>query len=153
MEILQILRDFQQIKPVTACLNAQFKGFSMENQQLGDTPMPFFFPETPPKRNMSKEQITEVIRILTKILENVNIEFNELMAETKGRFESIKNHMMNLVKDHKGFKKWKTKSNNHNERRLNEKENDELKKKILELETSLKEKEQVINSIIESKQR
>ena len=102
---------------------------------------------------MSQEQITEVIGILTKILENVNIEINKHMAETKGRFESIKNHMMNLVKDHKGFKKWKTKSNNHNERRLNEKENDELKKKILELETSLKEKEQVINSIIESKQR
>ena len=102
---------------------------------------------------MSQEQITKVIGILTKILENVNIEINKLMAETKGRFESIKNHMMNLVKDHKSFKKWKTKSNNHNERRLNEKENDELKKKILELETSLKEKEQVINSIIESKQR
>ena len=102
---------------------------------------------------MSQEQITEVIGILTKILENVNIEINKLMAETKGRFESIKNHMMNLVKDHKSFKKWKTKSNNHNERRLNEKENDELKKKILELETSLKEKEQVINSINESKQR
>ena len=41
-EILQILTIFQEIKAVTACLNTQFKGFNMENQQLGDTPMPFF---------------------------------------------------------------------------------------------------------------
>ena len=57
---------------------------------------------------------------------------------------------MNLVKDHEDFKEWNTKSNDNNKRRLIEKENHELKKKTLELETFLKEKEQVINSVIKS---
>ena len=57
---------------------------------------------------------------------------------------------MNLVKDNEDFKKWNTKSKDNNERRLTEKKNHELKNKILKLETSLKEKEQVVNSIIES---
>ena len=35
-----------------------------------------FFPETPVKRNMSKEEIVEVI--WTEVLENVNLEINEL---------------------------------------------------------------------------
>ena len=52
---------------------------------------------------------------------------------------------MNLVKDHKDLKEYNTKSNDNNERRLIEKENRELEKKILKLESSLKEKEQVIN--------
>ena len=90
---------------------------------------------------MSKEEITEVIGMLTEVLENVNLEINELMTETKDRFESIENHMMNLVKDHEDVKEWNTKSNDYNERRLIEKENHELKKKIMELESSLKEKE------------
>ena len=57
---------------------------------------------------------------------------------------------MNLVKDNEDFKKWNTKFKDNNERRLTEKKNHELKNKILKLETSLKEKEQVVNSIIES---
>ena len=121
----------------------------MENQQLGDTPVPFF-PETPVKRNMSKEEIAEVIGMLTEVLENVNLEINKLKTETKDRFESIEKHMMNLVEGHEDVKEWNTKSYDYNERRLIEKENHELKKKILELESSLKQKEQVINSIIES---
>ena len=120
----------------------------MGNQQLGDTPMPFFL-ETPVKRNMSKEEIAEVTGMLMEFLENVNLEINELKTDTKGKFESIENHMMNLVKDNEDVKEWNTKSNDYNERRLIEKENHELKNKILELESSLKEKEQVINSIIE----
>ena len=99
---------------------------------------------------MSKEEIAEVIGMLTEVLENVDLEINELKTETKGRFESIKNHMKNLVKDHEDFKEWNTKSNVKNEKRLVEKENNELKKKFLELESSLKEKEQVMNSLIES---
>ena len=121
----------------------------MENQQLGDISMPFFL-DTPVKRNMSKEEIAEVNGMLTEVLENVNLELNELKTETKDRFESIENQMMNLVKDHEDIKEWNTKSNDYNERRLIEKENHDLKKKILELESSLKEKEQVINSITES---
>ena len=109
-----------------------------------------FFPETPVKRNMSKEELAEVTGMLTEVHENVNLEINKLKAETKDRFELIENHMTNLVKDHEDFKEWNTKSNNYNERRLIEKENHELKKKILELEPSLKEKEQFVNSIIES---
>ena len=88
--------------------------------------------------------------MLTEVLENVNLEINELKTETKDRFESIENHTMNLVKDHEDIKEWNTKSNDYNERRLIEKENHDLKKKISVLESSLKEKEQVINSIIES---
>ena len=99
---------------------------------------------------MSKEEIAEVIGMLTEVLENVDLEINELKSETKGRFESIKNHMKSLVKDHEDFKEWNTKSNVKNEKRLVEKENNELKKKFLELESPLKEKEQVMNSIIES---
>ena len=109
-----------------------------------------FFLETPVKRNISKEEITEVIGMLTEVLENVNLEINKLKTEMKDRFESIENHMINLVKDHEDIKEWSTKSNNYNERRLSEIENHELKKKILKLESSLKEKVQVINSIIES---
>ena len=102
-------------------------------------------------RNMSKEEIIEVIGIVTEVLENVNLEISKLKTKTKDRFESIENHMVNLVNDleDRGME-WNTKSNDSNERRLIEKENHELKKKILELESSLKEKEQVINSIIES---
>ena len=37
-----------------------------------------FFPETLVKRNMSKEEIVEVIWMLTEVLENVNLEINEL---------------------------------------------------------------------------
>ena len=146
---MQNLTVFQEIKAVTACLNTQFKGFNMENQRPGDTPMPFC-PETPGKRNMSKGETAEVIGMLTEVLENVNLEINELKIETKDKFESIENHMMNLVKDHEDFKEWNTKSYDNNERRLTEKKNHELKKKILKLETSLKEKEQVVNSIIQS---
>ena len=54
------LTVFQEINAVTACLNIQFKGFNMKNSQLGDITMPFF-PETPVKMNMSKEEIVEVI--------------------------------------------------------------------------------------------
>ena len=75
----------------------------MEYQQLGDKPMPFFA-ETPVKRNMSKEEITEVIGMLTDVLENMNLEINGLKTETKDRFESIGNHTMSLVKDHEDFK-------------------------------------------------
>ena len=39
----------------------------MENQQSGHTPMPFF-PGTPIKRNMLKEEINEVIGLLTDVL-------------------------------------------------------------------------------------
>ena len=39
----------------------------MKNQQSGDTPMPFF-PGTPVKRNMSKEEISELIGLLTDVL-------------------------------------------------------------------------------------
>ena len=53
----------------------------------------------------------------------------------------IENHMIHLVKDHEDLKECNTKSNHNNERRLIEKENHEFKKKTLELETSLKEKE------------
>ena len=138
---------FQEIKAVNACLYTQFKGFNMENQQLGDTPIPFF-PETPVKRNMSKEEIAEVTGKLMEVLENVNLQINEVKTETKDRYESIENRMINLIKDHEDFTEWNTKSNGNNQRRLIEKENRELKKKILELVSSLKEKEQVINSII-----
>ena len=98
------------------------------------------------QRNMSKE---EIAGRLTEVLETVNLEINELLVlkdfqsqktEMKDRFESIKNHMINLVKGHNDFKEWNTKPNDKNERRLFEKENHELKKKILELESSLKEK-------------
>ena len=60
------------MKASAACLNTQSKGCNAENQQLGDTPMAFF-PETPVKRNMSKEEIAEAIGILTGVLENVNL--------------------------------------------------------------------------------
>lgn len=39
----------------------------MEYQQIGDTPMPFFA-ETLVKRNMSKEEINELIGLLTDVL-------------------------------------------------------------------------------------
>ena len=52
-----------------------------------------FFAETPVKRNMSKEEIIEVIGMLTDVLENMNLEINGLKTETKDRFESIGNHM------------------------------------------------------------
>ena len=74
---MQNLTVFQEIKAVTACLNTQFKGFNMDNQQLGDAPMPFFA-EKSVKRNMSKEEITEVIGMLTEVLENVSLEIYEL---------------------------------------------------------------------------
>ena len=121
----------------------------MENQQLGDTTM-LFLPETSVKSNMSKEEIAKVIGILTEVLQNANLEINELKTKAKGSFESIEDHMISLVKYHKEFNEWNTKSNGNNERRLIEKENHELKTKILELETSLKEEGQVINSIIDS---
>ena len=140
---------FQEIKAVTACLNTQFKGFNMEHQQLGDTPMPYFL-KTSVQRIMSKEDITEVIGMPTELLENVNLEINKLKTERKDRFESIESHTMNLLKDREDFKEWNSKSNDNNERRIIQKENHELKKKILELESSFQEKEQVINSIIES---
>ena len=82
----------------------------MEYQQKGDTPMPFFA-ETLVKRNMSKEEITEVVGMLTDVLENMNLEINGLKTETKDRFESIGNHMMSLVKDHEDFKEQNIKSN------------------------------------------
>ena len=75
----------------------------MEYQQLGDTPMPFFA-ETPVKRIMAKEEITEVIGMLADVLENMNLEINGYKTERKDRFESIGNHMMSLVKDHEDFK-------------------------------------------------
>ena len=80
-----------------------FKGFNMENQELGDTTMTFC-PETPVKRNMLKEEIAKVIGMLTEVFGNVNLEISERKSETKDRFVSIENHMMNLVKDHKDFK-------------------------------------------------
>ena len=49
----------------------------MKNSQLGDITMPFF-PETPVKMNMSKEEIVEVIWMLKEVLENVNLVINEL---------------------------------------------------------------------------
>ena len=55
------------MKAVTACLNTKLKEFNIENQQSGDMPMPFF-PGTPRKRNMSKEEINEVIGLLTNVL-------------------------------------------------------------------------------------
>ena len=97
---------------------------------------------------MSKKDIAEVNGMLTEVIENVNLEINKLITKTKYRFESIKNHM-NLVQDHEDFKKCNTKSNDNNKRRLTEKQNHELKTKILQ-ESSLKEKEQVISSIITS---
>ena len=116
-----------------------FKGFNMENQELGDTTMTFC-PETPVKRNMLKEEIAKVIGMLTEVFGNVNLEISERKSETKDRFVSIENHMMNLVKDHKDFKEWNIKCNDNNERRLIGKENHELKKKILELEILWKKK-------------
>ena len=86
---------------------------------------------------MSKEEIAEVIGMLTEVLENVNLEISKLMTETKDRFEPIENHMLNLVKDHEDFKESNTKSHDNNERNLG-------------AGTSLKEKEEVIDSIIES---
>ena len=53
----------------------------MEYQQKGDTPMPFFA-ETLVKRNMSKEETTEVVGMLTDVLENMNLEINELKQKT-----------------------------------------------------------------------
>ena len=99
---------------------------------------------------MSKEDIAEVIGTLTDVLETMNIEMNELQTETKDRFESIENHMINLVEDYEELKEWSTRSNAKNERELIEKENYEMKKKIVELESTLKEKEQIIKSIVES---
>ena len=73
------------MKAGTACLNTKLKGFNIENQQSGDTPMPFF-PGTPLKRNMSKEEINWIInqRSLKR-----KVRDNELKTETKERFESI----------------------------------------------------------------
>ena len=56
-----------------------------------------FFPETLVISNMPKEEIPEVIGMLTEVLENVKLEINKLKTETKDRFESIESHMMNLV--------------------------------------------------------
>ena len=64
---------------------------------------------------MLKEEIAKVIGMLTEDLENVNLEINELKTETKDRFELIKNHMMNLVKDHDSVKEWNPKSSDYNE--------------------------------------
>ena len=64
---------------------------------------------------MLKEEIAEVIGMLTEDLENVNLEINELKTETKDRFELIKNHMMNLVKDHDNVKEWNPKYSDYNE--------------------------------------
>ena len=41
---------------------------------------------------MSKKEIAEVIGMLTEVLENVKLEINKLMTETKDRFEPIENH-------------------------------------------------------------
>ena len=79
---MQIFTVFQEIKAVTACLNTQLKGFKTKNQQLGDTPMPFFL-ETPVKRNMSKEETAEITGMLTEVLESLNLEINKLKTETK----------------------------------------------------------------------
>ena len=79
---MQIFTVFQEIKAVTACLNAQLKGFKTKNQQLGDTTMLFFL-ETPVKRNMSKEETAEITGMLTEVLESLNLEINELKTETK----------------------------------------------------------------------
>ena len=97
-----------------------------------------FFPGTPVKRNMSKQEIADVTGMLTEVLENMNLEIIELKTETKEGFETIENHMMNSLSDLESFKEWNRKSDDNSERRLVEKENHELKKKILELETSLK---------------
>ena len=97
-----------------------------------------FFPGTPVKRNMSKQEIADVTGMLTEVLENMNLEIIELKTETKEGFETIENHMMNSLNDLESFKEWNRKSDDNSERRLVEKENHELKKKILELETSLK---------------
>ena len=97
-----------------------------------------FFPGTPVKRNMSKQEIADVTGMLTEVLENMNLEIIELKTETKEGFETIENHMMNSLNDLENFKEWNRKSDDNSERRLVEKENHELKKKILELETSLK---------------
>ena len=86
---------------------------------------------------MSKEEIAEVIRMLAEVFGNANLEINELKTETKDRFESVENHIKNLVIGHEDFKEWNTKSNDNNGRRLMENENHELKKKVQELETSL----------------
>ena len=59
----------------------------------------------------------------------MNLKISELKTETKNRFESIENHVMNLVKDHEDFREWNTKSKNNSERRLIEEENHHLKKK------------------------
>ena len=67
---------------------------------------------------MSKKEIAEVIGMLTEVLENVKLEINKLMTETKDRFEPIENHMLNLVKDHEDFKESNTKSNDNNEKNL-----------------------------------
>ena len=105
-EFLTLLKNianfdsFQETKAVTACLNTKFRGFSMQNQQLGDTPMPFF-PKTSVKSNMSKEEIAEVIGILTEVLGNANLEINELKTKAKDSFQSIEDHRMSLVKYHK----------------------------------------------------
>ena len=53
---------------------------------------------------MSKGKIPEVIGMLTQVLENVNLEINELKIKTNHRFESIKNHLINLVKDIEAIK-------------------------------------------------
>ena len=62
----------------------------------------------------------------------MNLKISELKTETKNRFESIENHVMNLVKDHEDFREWNTKSKNNSERRLIEEENHDLKKKSFE---------------------
>ena len=53
---------------------------------------------------MSKKDIAEVIRMSAEVLENFKLEINDLRTETKESFGSIKNHIMNLVKDHEECK-------------------------------------------------
>ena len=42
-----------------------------------------FFPETPVKRNMSKEELAEVTGMLTEVHENVNLEITNLKLKRK----------------------------------------------------------------------
>ena len=53
---------------------------------------------------MSKGKIPEVIGMLPQVLGNINLEINELKIKTNHRFESIRNHLINLVKDHEAIK-------------------------------------------------
>ena len=113
---------------------------------LNLTPTPTFM-ETPVKKSVSRDEIGEIITLLTDALEHLNGELDSLKSTTSARIDQIEDHLLNLTTDHEEFKKRQTTRNGENDLSLIN-ENKLLKGKIHNLEKCLKEKETLIAALI-----